>query len=219
MVCNLYTIWRWSNCFKILWNRNLWIQMFVYLDFNNNTSRQIRGVTPGSECSFGLLDFRMNANLGWRAWDSAGRLSITRVTIENHQSNNWCRKKTGCISISPQTTQTTINNNQQSTSIARVTSGAEKNGAISQFPLKQLLWQRIRRKKAATLFSDILYTLPNDLSPLRCACHFEKWPNVSTLYIEHEQNFFSNIGCITKVREGRCYRAASNYCLLYICKI
>ena len=117
MVCKLYTIWRWSNCFKILWNRYLWIQMFVYLDFNNNTSRQIRGVTPGSECSFGLLDFRMNANLGRRAWDSAGRLSITRVTIENHQSNNWRRKKASCISISPQTTALTENKKEESCNI------------------------------------------------------------------------------------------------------
>ena len=166
MVCNLYTIWRWSNCFKILWNRNLWIQMFVYLDFNNNTSRQIRGVTPGSECSFGLLDFRMNANLGWRAWDSAGRLSITRVTIENHQSNNWCRKKTGCISISPQTTQTTINNNQQSTSIARVTSGAEKNRShISISPQTTALTENKKEESCNII--------------LRHTLHSSKWP-VST---------------------------------------
>ena len=43
--------------------------------------------------SLELLDFRMNANQGWRAWDSsAGRLSITsRVTIG--------AEKVGCISI------------------------------------------------------------------------------------------------------------------------
>ena len=81
------------------------------------TSTRGKEQKPGSECSFGLLDFWMNANPGWRAWDSAGRLSITRVTIENHQSNNWRRKKAGCISISPQTTAVTENKKEESCNI------------------------------------------------------------------------------------------------------
>ena len=101
----------------------------------------------------------MNANPGWRAWDSAGRLSITRATIDAEKGG--C-----CISISPQTTTSTES----------------------------------KRQKAASSFSDILYTLPNDLSPLRCACHFEKWPNLLSLCIEQMWIFNPSFQCITKVK-------------------
>ena len=67
------------------------------------------------------------------------------------------------------------------------------------FPSNNYFDKEGRNEKAASSFSSILYTLPNDLSPLRCACHFEKWPNVLTLYIEQEQNFFPGSEFITKV--------------------
>ena len=67
------------------------------------------------------------------------------------------------------------------------------------FPSNNYFDKEGRNEKAASSFSSILYTLPNDLSPLRCACHFEKWPNVLTLYIEQEQNFFPSGEFITKV--------------------
>ena len=108
----------------------------------------------------------------------------------NHQSNNWespeqqlVQKKTGCIPISPQTTQTTINNNQQSTSIARVTSGAEKNRShISISPQTTALTENKKEESCNIILRHTLHSSKRPVSTPVCMSLWKMAKCVNSLH-------------------------------------